>query len=322
MIKQVLLLAFFGFLLAACGSAAATAECDSAQFVDHVILDVPVQDGTEVMPGTLFTKTWELMNDGRCEWTMDYAFVQTGGNPLGAPDVVMNLPNLVPSGQVVDISVPMVTPTEPGTYRSEWMMRNAQGETFGVGPQGDRPLSIELVVPELPEGVIYDFNQVVCLAQWHSDRATFLPCDGVDDEEGVLNGFVRLNTDPALEGSTRANPAVIEMKPNNQQGGWLAGFFPPITIQEGDHFLATVGCMDGYPNCSVLFQFDYELADGTHQTLAENAQVFDDVPGVMDVDLSSLAGQNVTLVLVVRENGGASREAHGYWENARIEGSR
>jgi hypothetical protein len=317
--KQTLVMAFIVFLLVSCSSASVTATCDSAQFVDHVILDVPVQDGTVVMPGTLFTKTWEIMNDGSCEWTMDYAFVQTGGDPLGAPDVVIDLPNAVPSGQVVDMSVPMMAPSDPGTYRSEWMLRNAQGDLFGVGPQGDRPLSIEIMVPELPTGVVYDFNQVVCLAQWHSDRATFLSCDGIDDEEGLLNGFVRLNTDPALEGSSRENPAVIEMKPNNQQGGWLAGFFPPITIEAGDHFHATVGCMDGYADCSVLFQLDYELADGTHQTLAENAQIFDDVPGEMDVDLSSLVGQNVTLVLVVRENGGASREAFGYWENARIE---
>jgi hypothetical protein len=320
--KHILVIAFLGFLLASCSGASISATCDSAQFVDHVILDVPVQDGTVVMPGTIFTKTWEIMNDGSCEWTMDYAFVHTSGTALGATDVVVNLPNAVTSGQVVDMSVPMLAPSNPGTYTSEWMLRNAQGELFGVGPQGDRSLSIEVVVPELPTGVVYDFNQVVCLAQWHSNRATFLSCDGLDDEEGLLNGFVRLNTDPALEASSRDNPVVIEMKPNNQQGGWLAGFFPPITIEEGDHFLATVGCMDGYADCSVLFQLDYELADGTHQTLAENAQVFDNLPGEMDVDLSSLAGQNVTLVLVVRENGGASREALGYWENARVEQTR
>jgi hypothetical protein len=199
------------------------------------------------------------------------------------------------------------------------MLQNAAGETFGVGPSSDRPLTVELVVPKLPEGVIYDFSQVVCLAQWHSNRATFLPCEGLDDEDGILNGYSRLNTDHALEGSTNGNQPVIEMKPNNQQNGWLAGFFPPITIQEGDHFLATVGCLEGFPDCSVLFQLDYELEDGTHATLVELPQVFDDVPGELDVDLSSLSGQHVTIVLVVRENNGASREARGYWLNARIE---
>lgn len=320
--KIDLLLVPVGLFLAACSLSPLNTNCDSAQFIDHVIIDVPVQDGTVVMPRTLFTKTWELMNDGSCEWTRDYAFVQTGGDTLDAPDVVMDLPNAVPSGQIVDISVPMVAPTEPGTYRSEWMLRNAKGDTFGVGPQGDRPLSIELVVPELPEGVIYDFSQVVCLAQWHSNRATFLPCEGVDDEEGVLNGFVRLNADTALEGGHANISSVIEVKPNNQPDGWLAGFFPPTIIREGDHFLATVGCLDGYPDCSVLFQIDYELVDGTHVTLAESPQVSDNISGEIDVNLSSLAGQSVTLVLVVRENGGASREAHGYWLNPRIEETR
>lgn len=307
------------FLLAACSAAPTTTECNSAQFVDHVILDVPVQADTTVMPGTIFTKTWQILNDGSCEWTTDYALVHIGGETLGAPDVVVSLPTAVPSGQTVDVSVPMVAPIAPGTYRSEWMLQNADGETFGVGPAGDRPLAVELVVPELLAGVIYDFNQVVCLAQWHTDRAQFLPCEGVDDEEGILDGFVRLNSNPALEGKTRDNPPVIEMKPNNQQGGWIAGFFPPITIREGNHFLATVGCMDGFPGCSVLFRVDYELSDGTHASLSEHDQVFDESTGEFDIDLSALAGKQVTLVLVVLENGGISKEAHGFWLNARIE---
>ncbi|MCL5428890.1 MAG: NBR1-Ig-like domain-containing protein [Chloroflexi bacterium] len=318
--KPILLIASLGLLLSACSAAPANAVCDNAQFVDHVILDVPVQQGATVMPGTLFTKTWQVLNNGQCEWTGDYALVQSGGEAMSAIEEVA-LPGVVASGETVDISVPMTAPSIAGSYTSEWMLRNAEGKLFGVGPEGERPLTVELVVPELPEGVVYDFNQVICLAQWHSNRAQFLSCEGVDDEEGLLDGYVRLNTDPALEGSTRGNPPVIEMKPNNQQGGWLAGFFPPITIQEGYHFLATVGCMDGEPDCSVLFRLDYELEDGTHATLIESPQVFDDIPGEIDVDLSSLAGQNVTLVLVVLENGGASREARGYWMDARLEGT-
>jgi hypothetical protein len=317
--RQLVFIVFTTLFLFACSPAPANAVCDSAQFIDHVIVDVPVQDGTVVMPGTIFTKTWQVLNDGSCEWTEEYSLVHVGGNPMGVEDAVVDLATPVPAGQVFDFSLKMIAPSEPGTYTSEWMLRNPAGETFGVGPEGERPLSVELVVPELPDNVVYDFSQVVCLAQWHSERTTFLSCEGVDDEAGILDGYVRLNTEPALEGSSRGNPPVIEMKPNNQQGGWLAGFFPPTTIRQGDHFMATVGCMDGFPECSVLFQVDYELEDGTHETLAELAQVFDDVPGEIDIDLSTLAGKEVTLVLVVRENGGASREARAYWLNARIE---
>lgn len=320
--KRLLIVASLGFLLAACGGAQASAECDSAKFVDHVILDVPVQEGTTVMPGTLFTKTWEVVNDGTCEWIRDYALVHIGGDTMGVVDGAVALPSVVSPGQTVDISVRMTAPLVVGTYASEWMLRNADGALFGVGPEGDRPLRVDIVVPELPEGVIYDFNQVVCLAQWHSNRATFLPCEGVDDEDGILNGYVRLNTEAALEGSTRDNPPVIEMKPNNQPGGWLAGFFPPILIKEGDRFLATVGCLDDLPECSVIFRLDYELEDGTHGTLSELPQISDEASGELEVDLSSLSGQNVALVLVVLENGGASREARGFWLDARLEGAR
>jgi hypothetical protein len=321
MSKQLIVLVYISLLLAACSAAPTSFACDSAQFVDHVIVDVPVQNGSTVMPGTHFTKTWQILNDGRCEWTADYALVLNSSDGLGAEEVIF-LPGAVAPGATIDISVPMTAPQEPGTYTSEWILRNADGDLFGVGPEGDRPLSIEVEVPLLGEGVIYDFNQVVCLAQWHSDRTTFLPCDGIDDENGLLEGYVRLNSGPALEGSTRGNPPAIEMKPNNQQGGWLAGFFPPITLEEGDRFYATVGCLDGFPDCSVMFRLDYELADGTHETLAELPEVFDDVAGEFDVDLSSLAGQDATLVLVVLENGGASLEARGYWLNARVEETR
>src|SRR3990170_5661367 len=321
--RSIFILASSLFLLAACGvSPTADSECDKAQFVDHVIVDVPVQQGTTVMPGTLFTKTWEVVNNGSCNWIADYALVHSEGDAMGVADGEVALPSVVSPGQTVDISVPMVAPLAAGSYASEWMFRNADGEIFGVGPEGDRPLTAEIVVPELPEGVIYDFSQVVCLAQWHSDRATFLPCEGEDDEEGILNGYVRLNAEPAIEGSTRDNPPVIEVKPNNQPNGWLAGFFPSITIRDGDRFLATVGCLEEFPDCSVIFRLDYELEDGTHATLSEIPQVFDDEPGDLDVDLSGLSGQNVTLVLVILENGGRSVEARGYWLDARVEGTR
>lgn len=307
-------------LLAACAGLSGTfgGRCESAQFVDHVIVDVPVELGTTVMPGTQFTKTWRVQNDGDCTWSGETSLVLVDGDAMGGPSEVALGSELAP-GETLDIAIELTAPERAGVQRGEWMLRNAEGELFGVGAEGDAPLVAELQVAELPVGVAYAFDQVHCLAQWHTDIATFLPCEGEDDEEGQRIGYVRLAVDPALEGSSRNNPTVIEVKPNNQDGGWMRGFFPAITIEDGDRFLATVGCMDDLPDCSILFSLEYELADGSVGTLGEWAERFDEETTDIEVDLSALAGEDARLVLVLEENGGRTLQAVGFWMNARIE---
>ena len=86
--KAPLLILVILFLTTACAPVEGVArlECDSAIFIDHVILDSPVEVGTIVMPGLHFTKTWRVQNDGDCSWTTDYALVQVAGSELGAPE--------------------------------------------------------------------------------------------------------------------------------------------------------------------------------------------------------------------------------------------
>lgn len=94
--------------------------------------DVSVPDGTVFAPGEEFEKTWQLQNTGTTTWTTDYAIRFHAGERMGAPfEVVM--PQQVPPGGTVNISVPMVAPQEPGEYRGDWLLRDAQGRTFGVG---------------------------------------------------------------------------------------------------------------------------------------------------------------------------------------------
>jgi hypothetical protein len=316
--SRYLTLAIFVTLLAACSGASLGAACDEAQFIEHVIYDVPVQQGTLVMPGTHFTKGWQVRNAGTCDWSTEYSLLQTSGPELGEEQAVP-LHDPIAAGTTSDILVRLTAPSDPGTYTAEWMLQNAAGELFGVGPGGDRPLTMEIVVADLPAPIVYDFAQAVCLAEWHSARAEFLPCEGLDDEQGIQDGYVRLNSDPALEGSTRGNPPVIEVKPNNQTGGWIAGYFPPTTIREGDHFLATIGCLDDNPGCEIIFRLEYESANGDSGVLAEWFEFSDEVVTEVEKSLSDLAGQEVRLILVVQENDGRSLEAKGFWLNARIE---
>jgi hypothetical protein len=253
-----------------------------------------------VTPGIHFTKTWQVTNSGTCEWTMEYALVHTGGDAMGA-STAHPLPEVVAPGETIDLALPMIVPATDGMITSEWMLRNSAGQTFGVGPEADRPLTAEVTVPELPAGVRLVFAQIACLARWDSSRAEFLPCDDASDTQ---NGFVVLPPN-----------GTIEVKPNNH--GWIAGFFPPFTIQEGNRFVALVGCVDEDPNCDLSFSLQVNNAEG-EQVLSEVVLASGAETPSFSVDLSELTGQTVTIILRSEENGGRSQSAIGYWRNASI----
>ena len=107
--------------------------CDKAAAGSPI--DVTVEDGTDMLPGQSFVKTWRLVNSGTCTWTTGYAVVWVSGDELGDSNVV-NLAASVGPGQSVDLSVPMTAPQEAGSYQSNWQLRNADGVLFGIGADG------------------------------------------------------------------------------------------------------------------------------------------------------------------------------------------
>ncbi len=110
--------------------------CDDAAFV----ADVSVPDGTQLTPGQEFIKTWKVRNTGSCTWTTGYVLVWSyGDNRMNGQSTA--LPNDVPPGTEVDISINLQAPTTPGTYNGYWILRNNNGFTFG------QRLSVIIVVP-------------------------------------------------------------------------------------------------------------------------------------------------------------------------------
>jgi hypothetical protein len=69
----------------------------------------------------------------------------------------------------------MVAPQEPGTYRSEWVLRDAQGRPFGVG--NNETFWVEIVVeeenPPEEEGVIESEDTPVVETTLKVDPASF-----------------------------------------------------------------------------------------------------------------------------------------------------
>ncbi len=119
----------------------ASGGADRAEFVS----DVTVIDGTTFTAGEDFVKTWQLKNAGTSTWSTDYKLVFVSGNQMDGPAAV-NLAASVPPGEVVDLSVSLTAPNENGLQRGFWMLQNAQGSLFGIGPGFDLAFYVEINV--------------------------------------------------------------------------------------------------------------------------------------------------------------------------------
>ena len=108
-------------------------------------LDVSIPDGTILTPGQYFTKTWRLENLGSCTWTENYSLVWFSGSEMGSTQSV-NLDTQVYPGSFIDISVDLIAPLNPGIHQSNWKLKNEEGMLFGIGPIGDFPIWIRVVV--------------------------------------------------------------------------------------------------------------------------------------------------------------------------------
>jgi hypothetical protein len=102
--------------------------------------DVTVKDGSIFAANTAFKKTWRIKNAGTSTWTTAYALVFVQGDKMDGPDMV-KLTQAVKPGELVDITVNLVAPSTPRTYRGYWRMINANGKFFNDS------VYVEIVVP-------------------------------------------------------------------------------------------------------------------------------------------------------------------------------
>jgi hypothetical protein len=98
-------------------------SCNKASFV----VDVTVPDGTIMTPGQSFTKIWRMKNIGSCTWSPNYQLVFDHGDAMSGPAYQPLISNSVAPGYMVDISVNLIAPTAPGTYRGYWKIRDPNG---------------------------------------------------------------------------------------------------------------------------------------------------------------------------------------------------
>jgi hypothetical protein len=101
--------------------------CAKASLISETIVD-----GTVFKPGAQFTKTWEIKNLSSCTWDTNYRVIFWDGDILGGA-YYYNLPQVVPPGGVVPISVLLSAPAADGDYTSKWALQTPDKTNFGVG---------------------------------------------------------------------------------------------------------------------------------------------------------------------------------------------
>lgn len=150
-------------------------------------IDVTVRDGSSYHTGESFAKTWRLVNAGSCSWTSDYSVVWFSGQMLG-PVIEQRMGAVTAPGESLEITVDMVAPETPGTYQSNWKMRNADGDLFGLGPGGDAPFWVKVEVLQLSTDTPSpQATPNPTLAVYYSDTANLAANDRIDLDSGVVN---------------------------------------------------------------------------------------------------------------------------------------
>lgn len=94
-----------------------------------LICDSTIGEGESVPPNTKFRKSWQVQNTGTEPWPEGVCLQHTGGVKMGDSSPVA-VPCVAPKASL-DLSVELVSPSEPGVYQSKWRMATPTGSYFG-----------------------------------------------------------------------------------------------------------------------------------------------------------------------------------------------
>ena len=291
--------------------------------------DVTIPDGSLIIAGNTFVKTWSVQNTSMCTWH-GYSLIASGGDNLGAA-ATTPLPDMLP-GQTVDVSVTMTAPASSGEYTQYFMLKSDTGVQFGTGSGYTHPFYVKIeviqffamtlaptldfgMIPLIPlETSVYNFANNYCSATWKNGGLTVLPCPGTTSDAA---GFIVRNDSPYLQDGAQYSGPTLFTHPQWIDNGTMAGFFPGIDVKDGYRFKATLGCGKNGNACEALVQLNYS-SDGGPTTLFQQWTIkYGDAPTVVNLDLSSLAGHNVKFVFAVSAKGSSAQD-WVQWVNPRV----
>ena len=169
-------------------------RCNQATFVS----DVSIPDGTTILVGETFTKTWRLLNSGTCTWTSDYRLTFDRGDIMNGDSSISFTTSEIDPDEAVDISIELTAPDSAGTYQGHWMLQSGDGEVFGLGEEADQAFWVEIRASASGEddtsaGVVYVSGQMefgTAVASADLDEGIFAP--PYDDSDVILQPNKRL----------------------------------------------------------------------------------------------------------------------------------
>ncbi|OQY47151.1 MAG: hypothetical protein B6242_05700 [Anaerolineaceae bacterium 4572_78] len=153
-----------------------------------LVEDVNIPDGTEIKPNTLFNKTWRVSNNGTCDWQHGYYLDSISEDGFSGERFTFS--ESVMMNKETDLTISMTTPTQPGTYRSDWQLFTPEGKPFG------NVFFVEFVVPDLCQG------QTPKIIQFNAEPAT-----------------IQLGETSTLSWQIEGGTTSIEISPNVQISG-------------------------------------------------------------------------------------------------------
>jgi len=170
-----------GSMMGGMGRCDARSKCrgDKCRVAARFVQDMSIHDGTQMAPGTKFTKIWRLKNVGEVPWPWGAILLRVGGDSIGGPDwaPIKHDGSIVEPGQEVDVAVDMTAPADNGRYIGYWRLS---------GPWGRRKFGqrvwchIQVVDPASPPQAPTDAE--IMLGQSPRGEATD------DDDESVAPG--------------------------------------------------------------------------------------------------------------------------------------
>jgi hypothetical protein len=244
-------------------------------------------------PGEVFTSTWRLDNLGSCEWNRDYALTFVNGNPMDGPEKV-TVDDVVDVGEAITLTMTFTSPSAVGDYQANYAFTTDVGETL----VGNLPIAIRVTQAT---GIIFDGATDPCgLFTW-----------------AAANGLMACPSDDATQGSVVISDTAILVRPNNGADAVIRGATISFVVQNGDHFQATLGCPPTNTVCDAVFTLGYLAADGSEVVLNAWPVSSNGLLDV-DVDLSSIAGNETALVLTVHPSGEVPQGNYFAWVQPRI----
>jgi hypothetical protein len=188
-------------------------------------------------------------------------------------------------------------------------LRNAGGGIFGIGSSTTAAFWIEINVGSSTGGG-YDFTAHAAEATWSSGAGVL----GFPVADGDARGFAFKQDNPKFESGFQLGKPGLLVAPQNLYNGYIQARYPAVRVQTGDRFQATVGCEFNATSCYVAYRLDYQIGNGPIRTYWTFREKYEGWTYFANLNLNSLAGQDVNFILFISAYGNATGD-RALWGN-------